>query len=102
MTYDSARQLDARIPITVIELYLDSCANTYGVAPCTASGAVGSECYNTFGTCQDTANYSNTTKTYRFYEPVGNWPIGETGYPCLLKPPTFTPCKIDFERRRTT
>jgi len=95
MTYDTTRILDARVPITVVELYLDTCANTFSIAPCTASGAAGTECYNTFLTCQDTPNYANVSKTYRFYQPVSNWPIGQTGYPCLKGKPTFTPCEID-------
>jgi len=66
MTYDTSRIDDKRIPVTVCELTLDFCANTYGVAPCTASGAVGTECYNTYETCQDIPNYIKTTKTYRF------------------------------------
>lgn len=95
MTFDTERKSDARKPVTTVELLLDTCAESFGVAPCTASGAAGTECYNTFATCQDTANFNNTSKTYRFYEPVSNWPIGETGYPCLSKQPTFTPCVID-------
>lgn len=95
MTYDLARKDDARIPVVVVELYLDTCSNVFGSAPCTASGAAGSECYNTFSTCQDTPNFLKGEKTYRFYQPVTNWPIGENGYPALVKEPSFTPCKID-------
>lgn len=95
MTFDTSRIEDARIPVTVVELYLDTCAETFGSAPCTASNTTGKECYNTFATCQDTANFNNTSKTYRFYQPVSNWPIGQTGYPCVSKQPKFTPCKID-------
>ena len=95
MTYSTSRKADARIPVTVVELYLDTCANVYGSAPCTASGAVGSECYNTFGTCQDTANFVKGEKTYRFYQAVSNWPKGIVGYECLKKEPQFTSCEID-------
>lgn len=95
MTYDSSRILDARVPVTVVELYLDTCAEAYGVSPCTASLSAGNECYNTYLTCQDTPNYNNVSKTYRFYQPVSNWPIGQTGYPCIDGKPTFTPCEID-------
>jgi len=95
MTYDTTRILDARRPVTVVELYLDTCAESFGVNPCTASGAAGTECYNTFLTCQDTPNYNNTSKTYRFYQPISNWPVGVTGYPCINGQPTFTPTQID-------
>lgn len=95
MTFDTSRIADARIPVTAVELYLDTCAESFGVSPCTASGAAGTECYNTFDTCQDTANFNNTSKTYRFFQPISNWPVGEVGYPCLKGKPTFTPCVID-------
>jgi len=83
MTFDTLRVADARIPVTVVELYLDDCAESFGVAPCTASAAAGGECYNTFSTCQDIANFNNVSKTYRFYQPVSNWPKGEIGYPAI-------------------
>ena len=52
-----------RVPVTVLELDLDRCANTYGVLPCTASGGPGEECYNTWQSCQDKPNYVKTTFT---------------------------------------
>ena len=52
--------------VTVLEMDLDKCANVYGVAPCTAAGAVGTECYNAFPHCQDPANFVKTTKTWKF------------------------------------
>ena len=59
------------------------------------TGTVGIECYNTYKTCEDIPNYTKHFKNYRFYQPVSNWPIGETGYPCLKGQPRFTPCEID-------
>lgn len=56
--------------IEIVELDLDRCLNTYGStaggSTCTAAGAAGSECYNTYGTCQDKTHYRKGTKTYRF------------------------------------
>jgi len=49
-----------------LEIKPDRCTNTYGVAPCTAAGAAGTECYNTFGSCQDKPNYVRGTKSYHF------------------------------------
>jgi hypothetical protein len=46
-----------REPIELVEFVLPRCANTYGVAPCTATGSVGSECFNCRATCQDVDNY---------------------------------------------
>jgi hypothetical protein len=52
--------------IQIVELDLDRCANTYGVAPCTAAAGAGNECYNTYRSCQDIPNYVKGTYTYRF------------------------------------
>lgn len=54
--------------ITLVDLLQPICSRTYGTAPCTASlGVTGSaKCYNTRATCQDQANYSETTLTLRF------------------------------------
>lgn len=54
-----------RVYVVIVELDIDRCLNTYGVSPCAASGAPGTECYNTFTTCQDKANYLRGTHTYR-------------------------------------
>lgn len=46
-----------REPIQIVEIVQHLCTRTYGVSPCTASGAAPQKCYNTRATCQDTANY---------------------------------------------
>lgn len=48
---------------TVLELDIDKCANTFGVAPCTATGT---PCYNCFSTCKDKPNYVRGTVTLRY------------------------------------
>ena len=50
-----------REPIQVVEIVQPLCANTYGSAPCTASGTADEKCYNTRATCQDTANYDGSS-----------------------------------------
>lgn len=54
--------------LTYCELDLKRCSRTYGVAPCTAAiGVTGTKkCYNSPATCQDTANFGETTLTLRF------------------------------------
>lgn len=44
--------------IQVVELLQPICTNTFGVAPCTATGTADEKCYNTRATCQDTANFA--------------------------------------------
>lgn len=70
-------------PAAVLELDIDRCQNTYGVAPCTAAGAVGGECYNSFATCQDKANYNRGTRTIKFCSRGMPIPAGETLRPYL-------------------
>lgn len=59
------------LDLIYVELDCPRCENTYGVAPCTASGALGSECKNTPATCQDFPNYSaDTPQTIRWVSPT--------------------------------
>ncbi len=60
--FEDKQQAAERALIFVTVLRLDTCLNTYGVAPCTAAGAAGTECYNTHPTCQDRANFVRGTK----------------------------------------
>ena len=63
--------------ITILELDLDKCENTYSIAPCTAALAAGQECYNSYPTCQDKANYVKGTKTWKFCNAGADIPAGE-------------------------
>lgn len=75
----------SREPIELVEIVLPKCANTYGVAPCTASGGVGSECYNCRATCQDVANYDGSdTDSLWLGRGVAGEPTDEKYiFPCL-------------------
>jgi hypothetical protein len=83
--FDSLRVKVGRRPITIVEIDLDFCQNTYGISPCTAAiGTTGtSKCFNTFKTCQDPTNYNLGTKTYRFCSNSAFLPIGENIFPCI-------------------
>jgi hypothetical protein len=73
-------------PFESIELDLDYCSRTFGVAPCTAAlgGSVAYKCFNTFFTCADQENYDKIVKTYKFVTPRSNYPKGQTTFPCLV------------------
>jgi hypothetical protein len=60
MSYESERSKAGRKPLHVVEIDLDFCENVYGSSPCTAAiGVTGEQkCFNTFSTCQDTANFA--------------------------------------------
>lgn len=65
--------------LTYVEIDIPYCSLSYGVAPCqasfTASPPTGdAKCFNTFPSCQDTANFSATTKTLRFAIPTAHLP----------------------------
>lgn len=62
-TYADELAAVSRTPFRMVVLTMDYCANTFGVAPCTATGT---KCYNTKHTCKDPSNYSLTTKDYTF------------------------------------
>jgi len=66
MSYDIQKEGMGSAPVYYVEIDLGYCSNDYGVAPCTATGAAGAECFNCFNTCQDVDNFASTTKTYRF------------------------------------
>lgn len=97
MSFDLLKRKVGRCPFYVVELDLDFCANTYGVAPCTASiPATGTQkCFNCFMTCQDTGNFSKTTKTYKFCLNTSFFPIGENMFPCILDV-DIAPTQIDL------
>lgn len=55
-----------RRPIQIVRIDQPFCDNTFGALPCTASGAAGSECFNTRSTCQDAANFALGSKSLYF------------------------------------
>jgi hypothetical protein len=94
MSYDGQKIKMGRMPIYILEVELTYCDNTYGSSPCTAAGASGSECYNCFGTCQDTANFTETTKTYKFSSTrIENGLTFPTILGVSTAPTTLTPAK---------
>ena len=66
MSYASQTADLTRTPVTLVKMTLDACTLTYGVGACTAAGAAGSECYNTYPTCQVKTVYDLGTKVYKF------------------------------------
>lgn len=65
-----------REPVQVFEIKQPSCSNTYGVAPCTASGS--SKCFNTRATCQDTENYNQDANIFwRFSHAIDAIPFDD-------------------------
>lgn len=77
----------------IFEMDLDFCNNTYGVAPCTASGSAGFECFNCRATCQDPENYDEGTLTLRYSKNEYTGIKDQVVYPALKKV-TTTPSRI--------
>ncbi|MCJ8334569.1 MAG: hypothetical protein MJH10_10050 [Epibacterium sp.] len=72
-----------REPLQLVEMDVGFCSLTFGNAPCTASGAAGTECYNTLVTCQDTPNYSASTQTLTFSKNQKTGIFGQIVFPAL-------------------
>src|SRR5210317_1987336 len=89
--------LDRR-PIQIVEIDIDYCTRTYGSAPCTAALAAGSprKCFNTYFTCQDTANFTTSTKTLRFSQNINGIPQSTLVYPALAGPVRTAGAKINL------
>lgn len=85
----------ATIPVVQVEIDIDRCSLTYGVGACTATGAAGSECYNTWKTCQaKTAYLQGTPLTLRFRS-IGSPTVAR--YRPYLKSWAPSPTSIDLE-----
>lgn len=84
--------------IQIVEWDIERCSLTYGSSPCTAVlGTDGvRKCYNTFKTCQDTANFATSTETLRFAMNVDGLPRDERIYPCMSAPVSTNPAKINL------
>lgn len=95
MTFAGQKGDVGRQPNVVIEIDLDKCTRDYGVSPCTAAGPTGSECFNTFATCQDESNYSATSSvlTLRFSDRRQNVIPFENIIPCI-ESVVFAPTKL--------
>lgn len=74
-----------REPVTFVEIDMDRCARTWGVAPCAAalSADVPRKCFNTFATCRATDAFLSAPYTVRLCEPRPGLPKGEVYYPFL-------------------
>lgn len=100
MSYASQKIKAGKEPVEILEIDVRACSLTYGQSPCTASGSAGTECFNSYATCQDQGNYANVTKTFRFSSiPLdGLQSAGETPtFPTLMgistSPTVLTPAK---------
>jgi hypothetical protein len=95
MAYTDEATKIARIPCQYVEIELDHCQLTFGTAPCLATG---NQCYNTYQTCKNKANYDNnasprTTKRYGFCS--NNVPLPfSTGEMPYIKSVKYLPTEI--------
>ena len=85
-----------RLIVEAAEFDLPRCQNTYGVAPCTASGAAGSECYYGWITCQDKPNYNVGVYTHKFCGRGNPLPLGQLCRPYITEIDS-SPTELDPE-----
>ena len=87
----------SREKLRYVEIDVPICSRSYGVAPCTASvpttGA--DKCFNCRATCQDLANYAETTATLRFAEDTGHNPTDIEALP-YIESVSLTPGRISL------
>lgn len=88
-----------RKPLTFVEIDVDRCTRTYGVAPCTAalSADTPCKCFNSWRTCQDQANYeeSPTPLTLRFSHAQADLPKSGTIF-TTLESISDTPIEVNL------
>lgn len=90
--------------LTYVEIDIDRCSRSYGVAPCTASIPTTGDrkCMNAIGTCQDTANFNDTGVTVRFAINSSFLPEDIDCIPCIqsvdISPATLNP-GVDLGKR---
>lgn len=101
MSFATEQGKISRRKIDLLKLKMDYCANTYGVAPCTASGAANLKCFNTFATCQDTPNFVKTTKDYKFINYDVPVSILNDFYGCYPFIKTFNDLPTEIKEKNT-
>ncbi len=82
--------------LTYIEIDIKYCSNTYGSSPCTAALTGDSKCFNTrniVSDCQDTANFTESTKTLRYGIDNGFLPESIECIPSLVSA-DVTPARV--------
>lgn len=101
MSYQKKAAESGRIPCIFIEKDMDHCSRIYGTGGCAAAvGVTGAmECFNTYASCQDKANWDKTVKTYRYCTQNAALPVGVQAFPLIKKdgvsfsPQVLTPGK---------
>ncbi len=73
-----------RETVQIVEILQPFCANTFGVAPCTASGTADQKCYNTRATCLDAPNFTLGTPLSLFFSTGKVAERGVSGAPYII------------------
>jgi hypothetical protein len=93
MTYAAELAKLSRTPCQLAIITLDFCSLVYGVGACTATGAAGTECQNTFQNCQARTVFARTTKEYKFTSHEAPLPFS-TGERPYIKSISYLPTEI--------
>lgn len=73
-----------RKPVQILEIQQPLCDNTFGTAPCTASGTADTKCYNTRATCQDKPNFALGTPLSLFFSNGSPQSMQVPGVPYII------------------
>ena len=87
-----------REPLQIVEMDVQRCTLTYGVAPCMAAlGTTGvRKCFNSQATCQNLPNIALSDFTVRFSQNQTGIPRDTLVFPCLTGPVSTNPTKINL------
>lgn len=95
MTFDSKRAEYGKEHLYLVEIDLEFCNLTSGIAPCTATETGDDKCFNTRQTTNDLPNFDPILKTYRFCESRSPHPVGIDAIPSL-ESVRIAPATIDI------
>lgn len=84
--------------LVYVEIDVDYCSLTYGVAPCSAAlGVTGDrKCFNTLKTCQDREDFTNAPVTLRFSKDAGYNPPDIDVVASSIESVSFSPAIISL------
>lgn len=83
MSYDSESARLGKEPFITCTLKMDYCSLVAGVGACTATETGDAKCFNTRATCNDSVNFTKTTKEYKFCQPRSSIPKGVNMFPVI-------------------
>ena len=100
-TYSDKLAEQGSSPQAIIVMTLDACSLVHGVPPCTATELGDEKCFNELFRCNDTPNYTLTTRDFKFCFKSGQLPIPSEVIRPYLQKIDYIPTVLDFKKSLT-